>query len=100
MSDKQKYLVDEIVHKFDSEENSFFKLGSITGEINDSGKDKIEHTVTIIIPKSKIDKFFNQFKTAIDYVEPPISMSNNENETKEVLGSPLIIGTDIHSSLR
>ena len=53
MSEKQKYLVDEIVHKFDSDENSFFKLGSITGEIEDSGKDKIEHTVTIIIPKSK-----------------------------------------------
>lgn len=100
MSEKQKYLVDEIVHKFDSDENSFFKLGSITGEIEDSGKDKIEHTVTIIIPKSKINKFFNQFKTAVNYVEPPISSSNKENETKEVLGSTLIIGTDIHSSLR
>ena len=100
MSDKQKYLVDEIVHKFDSDENSFFKLGSITCEINDAGKYKIEHTVTIIIPKSKIDKFFNQFKTAINYVEPPISALNEENEKKEVLGSPLIIGTDIHSSLR
>ena len=54
MSDKSKYLVDEIVHKFDTEENSYFKLGSITGEVDEKGKDKIEHTVTIIIPKSKI----------------------------------------------
>ena len=99
MSDKLKYLVDEIVHKFDSEENSYFKLGSITGEIDEKGKDKIEHTVTIIIPKSKIDKFFEQFKTAVNYVEPKKIIEENKKD-KEVLGSPLGISTDTHSSLR
>ena len=99
MSEKSKYLVDEIVHKFDSEENSYFKLGSITGEVDDKGKDKIEHTVTIIIPKSKINLFFEQFKTAVNYVEPKNIVDENKKD-KEVLGSPLGISTDTHSSLR
>lgn len=100
MSYKPKFLIDEIVQKFDTDENSYFKLGSITGEINEKGKDKLEHSVTIIIPKSKINSFFEQFKTAVNYVEPKNLSSNKENNNKEVLGSPLGIATDIHSSLR
>ena len=57
MTDKPKIIVDEIIHKFDTEENSFFKLGSLTGEVNEKGKDIIDHAVTIVIPKSKIQKF-------------------------------------------
>ena len=65
MSEKLTFLVDEIVHKFDTDENSYFKLGSITGELDEKGKDKIEHSVTIIIPKSKVDNFFQQFKNSM-----------------------------------
>tara|TARA_Y100001958_G_C21150301_1_gene486636 strand:+ start:65 stop:364 length:300 start_codon:yes stop_codon:yes gene_type:complete len=99
MSDKLTFLVDEIVHKFDTDENSYFKLGSITGELDEKGKDKIEHSVTIIIPKSKVDNFFQQFKTAVNYVEKKTVVEGNE-KNKEVLGSALGISTDTHSSLR
>ena len=96
MTDKPKFIIDEIIHKFDTEENSFFKLGSITGETNQKGDDKIDHTVTIVIPKSKIQRFFDQFKKAVNYVEPKIDTSlENENlKKKETLGSPIPIPKD------
>ena len=53
MSDKSKYLVDEIVHKFDTEENSYFKLGSITGEVDEKGKDI--GTVGSLLNKIKVN---------------------------------------------
>jgi len=97
MTDKPKIIVDEIIHKFDTEENSFFKLGSLTGEVNEKGKDIIDHAVTIVIPKSKIQKFFNQFKTAVNYVEPKPDASLEKERKKETLGSPIPI---THPKLR
>ena len=99
MTDKPKIIVDEIIHKFDTEENSFFKLGSATGEVNHNREDIIDHAVTIVIPKSKIQKFFNQFKTAVNYVEPEIdpSLENKNSKKKETLGAPIPI---THPKLR
>ena len=93
MSDKSKYLVDEIVHKFDTEENSYFKLGSITGEVDEKGKDKIEHTVTIIIPKSKINLFFEQFKTAVNYVEPKNIVEENQQKSEQCYNEYMAMGS-------
>ena len=97
MTDKPKIIVDEIIHKFDTEENSFFKLGSLTGEVNEKGEDVIDHAVTIVIPKSKIQKFFNQFKTAVNYVEPKPDLSLEKEKKKETLGSAIPI---THPKLR
>ena len=36
---KSKYIVDEIMHKFDTKETSYFSFGSITGEIDKNGKE-------------------------------------------------------------
>jgi hypothetical protein len=88
MSKKSKYIVDEIIHKFDSNENSYFSFGSITGEIDANGKDILEPTVTLVIPKSKIPVLFDQFKTAINYKEKEINKDKVSN--KEILGKPLI----------
>ena len=62
MTKKNKYIVDEIIHKYDSKENSYFLFGSITGEIDNNGKDLLEPTVTLVIPKSKISVIFNQLR--------------------------------------
>ena len=99
MTNEKKIIVDEIIQKFDTEENSFFKLGSITGEVNEKNQDIINHVVTIVIPKSKIQKFFNQFKTAVNYTEPKIDslLENQNKKKKETLGSPIII---THPKLR
>jgi hypothetical protein len=81
MTNEKKIIVDEIIQKFDTEENSFFKLGSVTGEVDEKGRDIIHHEVTIVIPKSKIQNFFNQFKAAVNYVEPKVDLSlENTNE--------------------
>lgn len=88
MQKKSKYIVDEIIHKFDTKENSYFSFGSISGEIDKNGKDLLEPTVTLIIPKSKVSLIFNQFKTAINYVEEDLRKKNNLNDEK--LGKPLI----------
>jgi len=99
MTNEKKIIVDEIIQKFDTEENSFFKLGSVTGEVDEKGQDIIHHEVTIVIPKSKIQKFFNQFKAAVNYVEPKVDLSleNTNEKKKEKLGSPIII---THPKLR
>ena len=99
MTNEKKIIVDEIIHKFDTEENSFFKLGSITGEVNENGQDIIHHEVTIVIPKSRIKKFFNQFKTAVNHVEPKLdsSLENQKGKKEERLGSPITI---THPKLR
>ena len=92
MSKKSKYIVDEIIHKFDSNENSYFSFGSITGEIDANGKDILEPTVTLVIPKSKIPVLFDQFKTAINYKEKEIIIS--EGRTKAFIDSKYEILTN------
>lgn len=100
MSNEKKIIVDEIIHKFDSEDNSYFKLGSISGEVNEKGEDIIDHVLTLVIPKSKINKFLSQFNLAANYVEPVSNeLKANEETTKkkETLGSPIPI---THPKLR
>lgn len=91
MTKKNKYIVDEIIHKYDSKENSYFSFGSITGEIDNNGKDLLEHTVTLVIPKSKISVIFNQFSVAINYNENNDDKNNKKTDVKnEKLGKPFI----------
>tara|TARA_Y100000996_G_C22349629_1_gene572223 strand:- start:61 stop:357 length:297 start_codon:yes stop_codon:yes gene_type:complete len=98
MSSKNKILVEEIIQKFDTEELSYFKLGSISGEVNSDGKDEIDHAVTLVIPKSKIKNFFNQFKKAVEFKEEElIESKDDKDKKKEILGSPISIS---HPKLR
>jgi hypothetical protein len=97
MSSK-KILVEEIIHKFDTDELSYFKLGSISGEVNEKGNDIINHEITLVIPKSKIKKFFNQFKIAIEFKEEAATtIEKKTNHKKEILGTALTI---THPKLR
>jgi hypothetical protein len=57
---KNKFVVDEIIQKFDTVENTYIKLGSITGNVNEQNEDILEEECTIIIPKSKVKNFCNQ----------------------------------------
>ena len=97
---KNKILVDEIIQKFDTDELSYFKLGSISGEVDNQGKDIIEHIATLAIPKSKVKNFFEQFKLAIEFKEDELELVNNKEKNikrKETLGSPILIN---HTKLR
>ena len=64
---KNKFIVDEIIHKFDTLENTYIKLGSISGNINEKNDDILEEECTIIIPNSKAKKFCNQFNEAMNF---------------------------------
>ena len=49
---KNKFIINEIIQKFDTTDNVHIKLGSISGNINEYNKDILDEECTIIIPKS------------------------------------------------
>ena len=77
---KNKFIVDEIIQKFDTVENTYIKLGSITGNVNEQNEDILEEECTIIIPKSKVKSFCNQFNEAMNFL--PQKETTNLKETE------------------
>jgi hypothetical protein len=76
---KNKFIVDEIIQKFDTAENTYVKLGSITGNVNEQNEDILEEECTIIIPKSKVEKFCSQFNEAMNFLP-----QKENTDTKEI----------------
>ena len=90
---KNKFIVEEIIQKFDTAENTYIKLGSITGNVNEQNEDILEEECTIILPKSKVEKFCNQFNEAMNFLPQKEKTDLKENEkldSKNWLGKALI----------
>lgn len=90
---KNKFIVEEIIQKFDTAENTYIKLGSITGNVNEQNEDILEEECTIILPKSKVERFCNQFNEAMNFLPQKEKTDLKENEkldSKNWLGKALI----------
>ncbi len=87
---KKKYLIEEILHKYDSDGNVFFVLGGVTGNVDDKGQDILREECTIVIPSKKIDKFSNQFFEAVNFKESESFEQKEINTKVEQLGKPII----------
>ena len=90
---KNKFIVEEIIQKFDTAENIYIKLGSITGNVNEQNEDILEEECTIILPKSKVERFCNQFNEAMNFLPQKEKTDYKENEkldSKNWFGKALI----------
>ncbi len=90
---KKKFIIDEIIQKFDTAENTYIKLGSITGNVNEQNEDILEEECTIILPKSKVERFCNQFNEAMNFLPQKEKTDLKENEkldSKNWFGKALI----------
>lgn len=90
---KNKFIVEEIIQKFDTAENIYIKLGSITGNVNEQNEDILEEECTIILPKSKVERFCNQFNEAMNFLPQKEKTDLKENEkldSKNWFGKALI----------
>ena len=89
---KNKFIVDEIIQKFETAANIYIKLGSISGNVNENNEDILDEECTIVIPKSKLNNFHNQFNEA---TRENINKITNKNKKEEIkiqenwLGKPL-----------
>lgn len=89
---KKKFIIDEIIQKFDTAENTYIKLGSITGNVNEKNEDIIEEECTLIIPKSKVENFCRQLNEAMNFLpqkEKTHSKDIEKSETKNWFGKAL-----------
>lgn len=85
--------VDEITQSFVSDGNVFLKMGAITGDVDQAGKDIKSNPVTLIIPLTKFESFVENIVSAGDtYKHTEIMVSDikigNVNVT-EIIGRPL-----------
>ena len=90
---KNKFIVEEIIQKFDTAENTYIKLGSITGNVNEQNEDILEEECTIILPKSKVERFCKQFNEAMNFLPQKEKTDLKEIEkldSKNWLGKALI----------
>lgn len=89
---KNKFIINEIIQKFDTIDNVYIKLGGISGNINEYNKDILDEECTIIIPKSSLNNFYNQFNEALNQdIKKNINSDKKENIKKEEewFGAPL-----------
>lgn len=83
-----KIFLDEITQSFVSDGNVFLRLGSVTGDLDSSGKDIKDISATLVIPLVRFAAFAKNVGVAADLYVPGESAEDQpvEPASTEPLG--------------
>jgi C-terminal processing protease CtpA/Prc len=90
---------DDILHAFESDGNLHLVLGSVNGEVDESGNNLRGNVTTLVIPNSRANIVSENISKAISLLLDPVSSENKEftaqenstNEKKEFLGQGITL---------